>query len=92
MLSLMKQVAVAVAYTHANKLAHMDIKPQNILLDETKTLAKLCDFGCAYFLQSSIRSSMARRFLWPLKLICAMSNCAIRFGWTFTHLVSVYFI
>jgi serine/threonine protein kinase len=51
----------AVAYTHANKLAHMDIKPENILLDETKTLAKLCDFGCAYFLQSSIRSSMTRR-------------------------------
>jgi serine/threonine protein kinase len=43
----MKQVAVAVAYTHANKLAHMDIKPESILLDETKTLAKLCGFDCA---------------------------------------------
>jgi hypothetical protein len=61
LLSLMKQVAVAVAYTHANKVAHLDIKPENILLDETKTLAKLCDFGCAYFLQSSIRSSMTPR-------------------------------
>ena len=39
LLSLMKQVAVAVAYTHANKVAHMDIKPENILLDETKALA-----------------------------------------------------
>lgn len=34
----------ALAYCHENKIAHRDIKPTNILLDENH-LIKLCDFG-----------------------------------------------
>jgi hypothetical protein len=61
LLSLLTQVALALAYTHANNVAHLDIKPENILLDESKSVAKLCDFGCAYFIQTTLRSTLTRR-------------------------------
>ncbi|EAX98643.1 CAMK family protein kinase [Trichomonas vaginalis G3] len=43
-LTLASQIVSALAYCHANGIAHRDIKPGNILLDENKR-AKLTDFG-----------------------------------------------
>lgn len=43
-LTLASQIVSALAYCHANGIAHRDIKPGNILLDENKR-AKLADFG-----------------------------------------------
>jgi serine/threonine protein kinase len=37
----------AVAYMHKLKIAHRDIKADNILLNASDTDIKLCDFGCA---------------------------------------------
>lgn len=42
---LFKQVVMAVNYCHKRSIAHRDIKLENILLNETKTQAKLIDFG-----------------------------------------------
>jgi serine/threonine protein kinase len=44
-LSIFQQVLSAVAYLHARGIAHLDIKPDNILLGENDQ-AKLADFGC----------------------------------------------
>jgi len=45
--SLFMQVCKAVEYCHNQGLAHMDIKPENIVVDENASTAKLCDFGTA---------------------------------------------
>ena len=44
---IMKQICLAIQYCHKRKIAHLDIKPENILLTDNYD-AKLCDFGHAY--------------------------------------------
>jgi len=43
---IMFQIFLGVYYLHENNIVHRDIKPNNILLDETCQV-KLCDFGLA---------------------------------------------
>ncbi|XP_052775977.1 serine/threonine-protein kinase mos-like [Mya arenaria] len=40
------QIASALAYAHKNKVAHLDLKPQNILITEDDN-CKVGDFGCS---------------------------------------------
>lgn len=47
LLQIFVQIARALTFAHEHNVIHFDIKPENILLDETCTVAKLCDFGCA---------------------------------------------
>jgi serine/threonine protein kinase len=44
--SYMYQLCCAVAYCHANRVVHRDIKPQNLLIDRRGNI-KLADFGLA---------------------------------------------
>ena len=41
------QVVSAMTYLHSCEpsIVHRDLKPGNVLLDKTKTVAKVCDFG-----------------------------------------------
>lgn len=41
------QLLRSIAYIHAMGICHRDIKPQNVLVDSTSNIVKLCDFGSA---------------------------------------------
>ena len=51
---LLQQMLQAVAYLHANRVLHRDLKPQNILVD-TVGNCKLADFGLARIYQFPLR-------------------------------------
>ncbi|MEM8648390.1 MAG: protein kinase [Pseudomonadota bacterium] len=42
---LVVQMVGAVAWLHSSKMAHLDIKPKNMLLDQLRMTLFLCDFG-----------------------------------------------
>lgn len=41
------QMMRSIAYIHALGICHRDIKPQNVLVDTSNHILKLCDFGSA---------------------------------------------
>jgi serine/threonine protein kinase len=43
-----RQLSEAVAFLHENKIAHRDIKPDNIMLTEPELALKLIDFNIAH--------------------------------------------
>ena len=42
----MQQLLSGIAYCHAHRVLHRDLKPQNLLIDNRGTI-KLADFGLA---------------------------------------------
>lgn len=49
---IMKQLTSAIAHAHQNQIIHRDIKPQNILMDESGNV-KITDFGIAMALEDT---------------------------------------
>uniref|UniRef100_A0A6G3MFS5 Glycogen synthase kinase-3 alpha (Trinotate prediction) n=1 Tax=Henneguya salminicola TaxID=69463 RepID=A0A6G3MFS5_HENSL len=44
------QLISAMDYIHKQNICHRDIKPQNILINESRTILKVCDFGRYFYL------------------------------------------
>ena len=44
-----EQLCSALAHAHSKTLVHRDIKPDNVLISEDRSSARLCDFGLVYF-------------------------------------------
>jgi serine/threonine protein kinase len=57
LLVVFEQIASALAFCHEHGIIHFDVKPENILLDDTCSVAKLCDFGHARKLQNVAASA-----------------------------------
>lgn len=45
--NLLRQLIMGVQQCHERRICHRDLKPQNILIDQKKIIAKLADFGLA---------------------------------------------
>ena len=56
---ILRDVAAAIAYAHANGVVHRDVKPENIFLEEGTGRAMLSDFGIARSLESDHQLTMA---------------------------------
>jgi serine/threonine protein kinase len=54
LLRVFVQIASALAFCHENGVVHFNVNPENILLDESCSVAKLSNFGCAHMLDSEI--------------------------------------
>ncbi|NIR25796.1 MAG: serine/threonine protein kinase, partial [Gammaproteobacteria bacterium] len=52
-LTVIEQVAEALAYAHKKNVVHRDIKPANIIYDRAEAIAKVTDFGVACLTDSS---------------------------------------
>lgn len=46
------QISSALAYCHEHGILHLDVKPQNILVDIYSDNCRLCDFGCSSLIGS----------------------------------------
>ena len=57
LLAVFQQIASALTFAHRQGVIHFDVKPENILLDHSCTVAKLCDFGWAHKLHTASESA-----------------------------------
>lgn len=48
------QMTSALAFCHARRISHRDVKPQNILVNVSRDIVKLCDFSLARHLMVSV--------------------------------------
>ena len=70
------QVARALNYIHNLKIAHRDIKPQNILIDPSTNRVYLCDFGSAKVLHEESKnvSYICSRYYRAPELLMGVSD------------------
>ena len=50
-------ICYGLSYMHSNRIAHRDMKPENVLLFGDKSTAKISDFGTSKNIQTFIKNS-----------------------------------
>lgn len=76
------QLFRSLAYIHSQGICHRDIKPQNLLLDPTTGVLKLCDFGSAKILvehEPNVSYICSRYYRAP-ELIFGATNYTTKIG------------
>lgn len=53
-LKYMKMVAVALQYLHNNRIIHKDIKIENIIIQKSKDIVKITDFGLSEYIDQQL--------------------------------------
>ena len=73
------QLFLALSHLAKNQVVHADIKPDNVLVNDNKTLLKLCDLGSATFLsEMEITPYLVSRFYRAPEIILGQTyDCAI---------------
>lgn len=76
------QLFRSLAYIHSRGICHRDIKPQNLLLDPTTGVLKLCDFGSAKILVENEPnvSYICSRYYRAPELIFGATNYTTKIG------------
>lgn len=76
------QLFRSLAYIHSQGICHRDIKPQNLLLDPTTGILKLCDFGSAKILVENEPnvSYICSRYYRAPELIFGATNYTTKIG------------
>jgi len=76
------QLFRSLAYIHSQGICHRDIKPQNLLLDPSSGVLKLCDFGSAKILvehEPNVSYICSRYYRAP-ELIFGATNYTTKIG------------
>jgi glycogen synthase kinase 3 beta len=79
------QLFRSLAYIHSQGICHRDIKPQNLLLDPSTGVLKLCDFGSAKILVENEPnvSYICSRYYRAPELIFGATNYTTKIGTSF---------
>ena len=90
--SVGRQLCAGLAYLHRHGVAHCDIKPDNILVDEDGTPA-LCDFGISRLFQSTagdVGRSVGSTFAFlPPEAMSSLTSVGEPFGASDNDMVSI---
>ena len=87
------QLFRSLAYIHSQGICHRDIKPQNLLLDPSTGVLKLCDFGSAKILVENEPnvSYICSRYYRAPELIFGATNYTTKIGKSFFTAVLIGF-
>ena len=84
------QLFRSLAYIHSQGICHRDIKPQNLLLDPSTGVLKLCDFGSAKILVENEPnvSYICSRYYRAPELIFGATNYTTKIGAFFSGVIT----